>query len=122
MFLTLFTFSILVANSHSPLPLFLFANLLPLLCSAKASSGINGAYTRYQASSNLPDSPSNFHADSLKSSNRTADSFTGGLIERMVGESGDAVEWIIDRANVAKPILVGQMGGHSSKRTHRPER
>jgi flavocytochrome c len=89
--------------------------------SAKASSGINGAYTSYQAELDVEDSEAAFLADSLDSSKRDRDSFTGGLIDRLVGDSATAVEWILDKADVAKPILVGQMGGHSNKRTHRPE-
>jgi len=35
--------------------------------------------------------------------------------------SQEAVEWLFDRASIPPPILVGQMGGHSGSRTHRPE-
>jgi len=88
--------------------------------SAKASSGINGAYTNYQLENDLADSSERFYNDTLKSSNREDDDFTRSLIETMVGDSSRAVEWILDRAKIPKPILVGQMGGHSASRTHRP--
>ncbi|GMI21440.1 hypothetical protein TrCOL_g3115, partial [Triparma columacea] len=38
----------------------------------------------------------------------------------MVEGSKEAVEWLLDRASIPPPILVGQMGGHTSSRTHRP--
>ena len=89
--------------------------------SAKASSGINGAYTTYQSDLNVDDSLESFAQDTLKSSERERDSETGRLIDAMVGDSKSAVEWILDRADVPKDkVLVGQLGGHSGKRTHRP--
>mmetsp|Transcript_8564 Transcript_8564/g.15545 ORF Transcript_8564/g.15545 Transcript_8564/m.15545 type:complete len:879 (-) Transcript_8564:91-2727(-) len=89
--------------------------------SAKASSGINGAYTSYQSAESVPDSASQFYNDTITSSNRPEDEFTKTLIRRMVDDSKDAVEWILDRAGIPEPILIGQMGGHSSSRTHRPQ-
>ncbi|GMH65377.1 hypothetical protein TL16_g04186 [Triparma laevis f. inornata] len=90
--------------------------------SAKASSGINGAYTLYQNNDEVDDSSSRFYDDTMKSSNRPNDTFTKNLIKTMVDDSKKAVEWILDRAGIPEPILIGQMGGHTSSRTHRPDK
>ena len=88
--------------------------------SAKASSGINGAYTKHQISLGIEDSEWSFFQDTLKSSEKEEGSATGQLIKSMVGDSVAAVEWVLDRALVPSPVFVGQLGGHSGKRTHRP--
>ncbi|GMI35642.1 hypothetical protein TrCOL_g4755, partial [Triparma columacea] len=88
--------------------------------SAKASSGINGAYTTFQEQENVEDSNERFLEDTVKSSGRGGEGITGELVRRMVEGSKEAVEWLLDRASIPPPILVGQMGGHTSSRTHRP--
>lgn len=55
--------------------------------SAKASSGINGAFTTYQESEEVDDSADVFFEDTLSSSMRDGDNFTVGLIKRMVYDS-----------------------------------
>ena len=91
--------------------------------SAKASSGVNGAYTTYQDEEDIEDSSEKFFEDTLMSSKRSAVSnpFTASLIRRMVDDSKEAVEWLLDRARIPPPILVGRMGGHNASRTHRPK-
>eukprot|EP00501_MAST-03F_sp_TOSAG23-6_P002178 GSMAST32.ASY1.ANO1.2278.1 assembled CDS len=74
--------------------------------SSKASSGIN-------------DSADLLFFDTLKSASRPEGSYTSKLIRKMADESKRAVEWIAKHANVSMPD-VGQLGGHSVPRTHRP--
>ena len=87
--------------------------------SAKASSGINGALTPKQSELEIEDSVEQFYRDTMKSSDRSDDSFTASLVRRMVDDSAKAVDWIASRANVKLPD-VGQLGGHALPRTHRP--
>jgi len=87
--------------------------------SAKASSGINGAYTDRQKHFSIDDSVEQFYEDTVKSSSREDDVYTTELIRRMVSDSKNAVNWLSTRASVDLPD-VGVMGGHSIARTHRP--
>jgi succinate dehydrogenase/fumarate reductase flavoprotein subunit len=87
--------------------------------SAKASSGINGALTELQKGQSIEDSPDHFYNDTMQSAQRPPDSYTSSLARRMADDSKNAVEWIADRANVDLED-VGQMGGHTIARTHRP--
>ena len=57
--------------------------------------------------------------DTLKSSQRDEGSYTSGLARRMANDSKLAVEWVESRAGL-ELVDVGQMGGHSAARTHRP--
>lgn len=87
--------------------------------SAKASSGINGALTTQQSADKIDDSADRFFMDTLRSSTREEGSYTGMLARKMADDSKHAVDWIQSKANVELPD-VGQMGGHSAARTHRP--
>ncbi len=87
--------------------------------SAKASSGINGCTTEKQKSLGIDDKPDILYKDTMDSSKRADNSFTGKLVRRMADDSKTAVEWIASRSNVELPD-VGQLGGHSQARTHRP--
>jgi flavocytochrome c len=79
--------------------------------SNKASSGIN-AY----CSEDGPDALDVFRNDTIRSAGSSA---RLDLIETLVSRSADAVEWLKSRAGVDLSLLA-QLGGHSSKRTHRP--
>ena len=58
----------------------------------------------------------------MKSSRRLNGSFTSTLVRRMVDDSSFAVEWIASRAGIEMDTVdVGQLGGHSRARTHRPK-
>jgi flavocytochrome c len=87
--------------------------------SAKASSGINGGYTANQKNLGIDDSADQFYEDTMACSGRTNGSLTERLIRRMSDDSQRAVEWIEQYADVELPD-VGQLGGHSNARTHRP--
>ncbi|VEU21555.1 DEKNAAC102467 [Brettanomyces naardenensis] len=88
--------------------------------SIKASSGINGAPTRFQP---LPDDL--FYQDTVKSSgviyqqsdaNRKAE--REALMKTLVDNSQSAIYWLTDRFGVDL-AAVAQLGGHSRPRTHR---
>jgi succinate dehydrogenase/fumarate reductase flavoprotein subunit len=87
--------------------------------SAKASSGINGGYTSNQEKLGIEDSADQFYKDTMACSGRTNGSLTERLIRRMADDSDRAVSWIESHAQVDLPD-VGQLGGHSNPRTHRP--
>ena len=69
----------------------------------------------------IKDDPDMLYRDTMVSSKRSNDSFTGRLVRRMADDSRNAVKWIASRSNVELPD-VGQLGGHSYARTHRPRR
>ena len=81
--------------------------------SNKASSGIN-AYV--PATNDAGDSLDIFRNDTTRSAGSAA---RPDLIEVLVANSGDAVTWLKERVGVDLS-LKAQLGGHSSKRTHRP--
>lgn len=86
----------------------------------KASSGINGAPTRFQSSySSHPDTT--FLADSIKSAGSVFADEAGErrarLMEVLTGESESAIEWLVGKG--VDLSVVGLMGGHSCARTHR---
>ncbi|ROV95976.1 hypothetical protein VMCG_07977 [Cytospora schulzeri] len=92
--------------------------------SIKASSGINGAPTRFQKG---PDTT--FYSDTVRSAGKrlaNADSssvnFKRGeresLISKLTGSSTSAVEFLVDQIGVDLSV-VAQLGGHSFPRTHR---
>eukprot|EP00941_MAST-03F_sp_MAST-3F-sp1_P006030 g6030.t1 len=87
--------------------------------SSKASSGINGGWTEKQIELNIKDSADLLYEDTMKSSKRSEGSYTSRLARKMADLSKKAVEWIGENANVVMPD-VGQLGGHSVARTHRP--
>ncbi|KAJ0425045.1 FAD binding domain-containing protein [Aspergillus carlsbadensis] len=100
--------------------------------SIKASSGINGAPTRFQSQSQSPSSsaPSDddeglFYADTVKSAGKPFASAEGRekevrerLISTVTKGSADAVYWLADEIGVDLS-RVAQLGGHSRARTHR---
>jgi Endoplasmic Reticulum Oxidoreductin 1 (ERO1)/FAD binding domain len=81
--------------------------------SNKASSGINGCCPQNDT---YNDSLEAFRNDTIKSAGPVADL---DLINVLVSKSEEAILWLRDRAHVDLS-LVAQLGGHTSKRTHRP--
>ncbi|KAI0521208.1 FAD binding domain-containing protein [Xylaria bambusicola] len=95
--------------------------------SIKASSGINGAGTRFQKDKNITsDDSAKFYADSARSAGARMSSQSGALgeaerkelIEMLTSQSADAVNWLTDEIGVDL-TTVAQLGGHSLARTHR---
>ncbi|KAI1276046.1 FAD binding domain-containing protein [Xylaria sp. FL0933] len=96
--------------------------------SIKASSGINGAGTRFQREKAIMnDDSAAFYADSARSAGaRMTSSQTGAvgeeerraLLEMLASQSADAVHWLADEIGVDL-TTVAQLGGHSLPRTHR---
>jgi len=82
--------------------------------SAKATSGINGAETRYQAQHGVHDTLAGFQADTMHSGDDLAEPH---LVQTLVAQSAQAVEWL-SSFGVDLSSLV-QCGGHSVPRTHR---
>jgi aspartate oxidase len=85
--------------------------------STKATSGINGAATRAQASHDVKDSVKAFFDDTKKSAKDLA---RDDLIQVLAGNSASAVHWLEDEFGLNLSIL-GRLGGHSFERTHRGE-
>lgn len=92
--------------------------------SIKASSGINGAPTRFQKG---PDST--FYSDTVRSAGaRLAkpDAYSASfhksereaLISKLTGSSAKAIDFLVDEIGVDLSV-VAQLGGHSFPRTHR---
>ncbi|KAF4420245.1 aromatic-L-amino-acid decarboxylase [Fusarium acutatum] len=90
--------------------------------SIKASSGINGAGTKYQRAAGV-ESDTLFYSDSVRSAgsrfhltqppvDREA------LITKLTAESAAAVNWLVDEIGVDLSV-VAPLGGHSVARTHR---
>ena len=84
--------------------------------SIKASSGINGAPTKYQ-----PVSDDAFYSDTVKSAGKLMASVTPlreKLIATLTDSSSSAISWLVDEKGVDLS-RVSQLGGHSLPRTHR---
>lgn len=92
--------------------------------SIKASSGINGAPTRFQKG---PDT--SFQSDTVRSAGarlaKADDSPVNfrrrereSLISRLTGSSAQAVDFLVDEVGVDLSVIA-QLGGHSFPRTHR---
>lgn len=84
--------------------------------SIKASSGINGAPTRFQP---VPDTE--FYADTIKSAGSvftTRRDQREKLISVLTNQSSSAVYWLADEKGVDLS-RVAELGGHSHPRTHR---
>ncbi|KAL5003050.1 FAD binding domain-containing protein [Aspergillus recurvatus] len=90
--------------------------------SIKASSGINGAGTRFQT---VPDTVEEFYNDTVRSAGKPFSSAANAdrerrksLIDTVTRFSKNAVDWLSDEmgADLSK---VAQLGGHSKPRTHR---
>lgn len=91
--------------------------------SIKASSGINGAPTKYQPGP--PFSDTSFYADSVKSAGIAFTSSSSPvkkhreeLISVLTNESASAIEWLTETKGIDLSV-VAQLGGHSFPRTHR---
>lgn len=85
--------------------------------SIKASSGINGAPTRFQT---VPDSA--FYDDTIRSAGSAlanARDQRQKLISTLVDASASAVYWLHDEKGIDLSV-VAQLGGHTVPRTHRP--
>lgn len=80
--------------------------------SIKASSGINGAPTRFQEPG---DSVELFAQDTMKSGKGRSKQ---ELVNVLANNSADAVHWLSDECGVDLSA-VAQLGGHSFARTHR---
>ncbi|KAL2111680.1 hypothetical protein VUR80DRAFT_9612 [Thermomyces stellatus] len=95
--------------------------------SIKASSGINGAGTRFQLQRGIV-SDSSFYHDSVRSAGRRFREWEelgskgvvdrASLIKRLTDESRGAVEWLVDELGVDLSVIA-PLGGHSVARTHR---
>lgn len=90
--------------------------------SIKASSGIN-ACVRGDDAVDQPSVPDqeveSFVKDTIQSAGDNANS---ELITTLVQNSVDAIQWLKDRIGVDLTKNRTQLGGHSSARTHRPEK
>lgn len=87
--------------------------------SMKASSGINGAPTKYQPGP--PFSDTFFHADTIKSAGSVFNTMRKereSLIDTLTNRSAEAIEWLTKEKGVDLSV-VAQLGGHSFPRTHR---
>lgn len=85
--------------------------------SVYASSGMNAVD---QQARDGGDSVELFANDMAKSSGRGMDFAKDPLVQALTGESESALQWIRERAKQPFPSI-GQLGGHSKPRTHRPE-
>jgi FAD-dependent fumarate reductase len=90
--------------------------------SIKASSGINGAPTRFQPGP--PFSDGSFYSDTIASAGAVFTASSGEerkrrerLTEKLVNESDSCVEWLSEKG--VDLSVVAQLGGHSFPRTHR---
>jgi len=81
--------------------------------SAKASSGINGAGTETQKKLHIEDTADKFYSDTMVAGDRENDP---ALVDLLVHESADAVEFLIDAGVDLTDINL--CGGHSVPRTH----
>ncbi|TMS33570.1 hypothetical protein L596_001294 [Steinernema carpocapsae] len=81
--------------------------------SAKASSGINGCGTEAQDRLGIKDSTDKFYSDTMSAGDREND---GALVDALVHESADAVQFLIDLGVDLSDINI--CGGHSVPRTH----
>ncbi|ORX41846.1 Flavocytochrome c, partial [Piromyces finnis] len=82
--------------------------------SAKATSGINGALTKYQKELGIEDSLEQFSKDTLVSGGNLN---VPSLVNTLVHDSKDAVEWLSQFNLILSAI--SQCGGHEIPRTHR---
>ncbi|KAH1785591.1 hypothetical protein KXX35_005389 [Aspergillus fumigatus] len=112
--------STLIAH-HVPV-LMLDRTLKPGGNSIKASSGINGAGTRFQ---HCDDNADIFFQDTLRSAGQAFTRASSDerarretLISTLASRSADAVHWLVDEKGVDLS-KVAPLGGHSFPRTHR---
>ncbi|KAJ2887947.1 Osmotic growth protein 1 [Coemansia asiatica] len=83
--------------------------------SAKASSGINGAWTETQKTQGIEDSVDAFEHDTFKSGRGLSN---GTLVKRLTQESAQSVAWLQSHFSLDLDVI-SQLGGHSAPRTHR---
>lgn len=84
--------------------------------SIKASSGINGAPTKFQTVTDT-----SFFSDTVKSAGKAMSSSTAyreNLISTLTNNSQSAVHWLVEEKGVDLS-RVAQLGGHTVPRTHR---
>lgn len=84
--------------------------------SIKASSGINGAPTRFQSTAD-----DEFYNDTVRSAGAALSNVRArreDLIRTLTQKSKDAVYWLVDEKGIDLS-KVAQLGGHSRGRTHR---
>ncbi|RFU31742.1 hypothetical protein B7463_g4614, partial [Scytalidium lignicola] len=87
--------------------------------SMKASSGINGAPTRWQPGP--PFSDVSFYEDAIRSAGAvlsTAKKQRESLISTLTNSSSSAIDWLFNEKGIDLSVVV-QLGGHSFPRTHR---
>ncbi|CAI4219288.1 unnamed protein product [Parascedosporium putredinis] len=92
--------------------------------SIKASSGINGAGSRFQQAKGITDH--SFRQDTIRSAGKRYAEWEktregvdrGGLVDLLTESSGSAVEWLVDEIGVELSV-VAMLGGHTVARTHR---
>ncbi|SPJ73253.1 related to soluble fumarate reductase (NADH) [Fusarium torulosum] len=90
--------------------------------SIKASSGINGAGTKYQRAAGI-ESDTLFYSDSVRSAGsrfhlNQPPIDRKALVTKLTTESAAAVDWLVDEIGVDLSV-VAPLGGHSVARTHR---
>ncbi|KAF6793425.1 flavocytochrome c [Colletotrichum sojae] len=90
--------------------------------SIKASSGINGANTRFQRAAGV-DKDDFFYDDTVRSGGHRFKGAEGAvdrpkLVELLTTGSDSAVNWLVDEIGVDLSV-VAPLGGHSLARTHR---
>ncbi|KAF4438625.1 hypothetical protein F53441_12758 [Fusarium austroafricanum] len=90
--------------------------------SIKASSGINGAGTKYQRAAGV-ESDTLFYSDSVRSAGKRFHLTQPpvdreALVTKLTTESAAAVNWLVDEIGVDLSV-VAPLGGHSVARTHR---
>lgn len=84
--------------------------------SAKATSGINGWGSDTQAENGVADEERLFERDTFRSGIGGRTDYS--LVRTLSTKSSDAIHWLKHRHGVPLSVL-SQLGGHSSKRTHR---
>ncbi|KIW32272.1 uncharacterized protein PV07_03831 [Cladophialophora immunda] len=88
--------------------------------SIKASSGINGVPTRFQAPGS--DTVAEFYNDTLRSAGASFRASKTEARQKLIAEltdsSASAINWLVDEKGVDLS-RVAQLGGHSHPRTHR---
>lgn len=86
--------------------------------SIKASSGINGAPTKYQPT---PEPEDAFYSDTISSAGERISTFTAerkNLARTLTEGSAEAIRWLVEEKEIDLS-KVAQLGGHSYARTHR---
>ncbi|KAI1171168.1 flavocytochrome c [Nemania sp. FL0916] len=88
--------------------------------SIKASSGINGAGTKFQAAAGITgDCAAFFYGETIGSAITPPHCDSGDdLVKKLTDESKDAVEWLAGEMSVDMSVVT-QLGGHRIARTHR---